>query len=105
MCIRDSIRKRLGRGTLLNTCAKFQGLTLKTAWTLEFCAVKRKNHGLASSLLGFSVFSISGVKLDLTLVLRIQFFEYLREPLYKHALEHLEAARPEKKGHFVFFLR
>jgi len=39
------------------------------------------------------------------LVLRGQFFECLRETLYKHALEQLEAARPEKKGHFIFFLR
>ena len=37
------------------------------------------------------------------LVLRSQFFEYLRETLYKHALEHLEAAGPEKKG-VIFFL-
>ena len=38
-----------------------------------------------------------GVKFGLILVLRSQFFEYLRKPLYKHALEHLEAARSEKK--------
>ena len=36
------------------------------------------------------------VNYDLILVLRSQFFEYLRETLYKHALERLEAARPEK---------
>ena len=42
-----------------------------------------------------------GVKVDLILVLRSQFFEFLRETLYKHALEHLEAAGPEKQmGHF-----
>ena len=34
-----------------------------------------------------------GVKYDLIVVLRSQFFECLRETLYKHALEHLEAAR------------
>ena len=40
------------------------------------------------------------------LVLRSQFFEYLRETLYKHALEHLEAAGPEKEmGRFLFFLQ
>ena len=39
------------------------------------------------------------------MVLRSQFFDHLRETLYKHALEHLEAARPEKKGIFSFFLR
>ena len=40
---------------------------------------------------------ILGVKSYLILVLRNQFFEYLWETLYEHALEHLEAARPEKK--------
>ena len=45
------------------------------------------------------------VKFDIILALRSQFFECLRETLYKHALEQLEAARPEKKGHFIFFLR
>ena len=35
---------------------------------------------------------------NLTLVLGGQFFEYLRETLYKHVLEHLEAARSEKKN-------
>ena len=49
------------------------------------------------ALLGFSVYSILGVKFDLILVLRSRFVEYLRETLYKHALEHLEAARSEKK--------
>ena len=49
-----------------------------------------------------------GFKNDLIWVLRSQFFEYLRETLtlYKHALEHLEAARSENKmGIFFFFLR
>ena len=31
------------------------------------------------------------------LVLLCRVFEYLREPLYAHALEHLKADRPEKK--------
>ena len=42
-----------------------------------------------------------------TSYIRSQFFEYLRESLYKHALEHLEAAGPEKEhlmGRFLFFL-
>ena len=65
---------------------------------LNFCAVKCKNLGLA--LLGFSVYSILGVKFDLILVLRSRFVEYLRETLYKHALEHLEAARSEKQRFF-----
>ena len=46
-----------------------------------------------------------GVKYDIILVLRSQFFEYLGETLYKHALEHLEAVRPEKNGKYIFFLR
>ena len=45
-----------------------------------------------------------GFKFGFILVLRGEFFEYLRETLYKHALEHLEAAGPEKEtGNF--FLR
>ena len=39
--------------------------------------------------------------MDLVLVLRSQFFDFLRETLYKHALEHLEAAGPKKK--IIFF--
>ena len=39
-----------------------------------------------------------GAKYDLMLVLGSQCFEYLRETLYKHALEHPESARPGKKG-------
>ena len=38
------------------------------------------------------------IEFDLILVLRSQFFDFLRETLYKHALEHLEAAGPEKNG-------
>ena len=41
--------------------------------------------------------STLSVKDDLILALRSHIFEYLRETLYKRALEHLEAARPEKK--------
>ena len=45
-----------------------------------------------------------GFKNDLIWVLRSQFFEYLRETLtlYKHALEHLEAARSENKMGIFF---
>ena len=50
----------------------------------------------------FSIYSILGVINDIILVLRSQFFEYLRETLYKHALEHLEAARAEKKWPICF---
>ena len=42
------------------------------------------------------MYSILDVKLDLILA-RSQFFLYLREILYKHALEHLEASGPAKK--------
>ena len=44
-----------------------------------------------------------GVKFDLILVLRSQFFELLRENSYKYVLEHLEAAGSEKKW-VIFFL-
>ena len=71
---------------------------------MDFCAVKCKNHGLASQLLGFSIYSILGVKFDLIMVIRSQFFEFLRETLYKHNLEHLGAAGPEKKMALFFFL-
>ena len=47
------------------------------------------------------MYSISGAKIGLKLALRSQFFDFLRETLYKYALEHLEAAGPEKN---VFFL-
>ena len=42
-----------------------------------------------------------GDKFDLILVLRSQFFDFLRETLYKHALEHPEAVGPEKRSFFL----
>ena len=45
-----------------------------------------------------------GVKFDLISVLRSQFFDFLRETLYKLALEHLEAVGPEQNGSFVLLL-
>ena len=52
------------------------------------------------------IYSILGDKFDLMLVLRSQFFDFFRETLYKHALEHLEAAGPEKNsGSFCFLPR
>ena len=45
-----------------------------------------------------------GVKFDLILILCSQFFEFLRETLYKDALKHLEAAGPEKNRSFLFLL-
>ena len=45
---KKNIRKRFGRGTLY-TCAKISGSNFqKRRGHLEFCAVKCKNHGLAS---------------------------------------------------------
>ena len=38
---------------------------------------------------------------DLILVLSSQFFDFLRETLYKHALEHPEAVGPEKRSFFL----
>ena len=68
---------------------------------LDLCAVNVRK--LRSSHV-FSVDSILGVKYDLILVVRSQFFEYMRETLHKYALKHLEAARLEKKsGKKVFF--
>ena len=43
-----------------------------------------------------------GVRYDTILVLRSQFLKYLGETLYKNGLEHLEAARSEKKEGNVF---
>ena len=93
------------QGHIKHVCKKSGSISQKRRGRLHFCAIKCKNHGLASKLLGFSVYSIFGVYYDLILVLRSQFFEYLRETLYKHALEHLEAACSEKNGSFLFFLR
>ena len=42
--------------------------------------------------------STLGVKYDLTLALRRQILEYLRETFYRHALEYLKPARAEKSG-------
>ena len=101
----EPIRKRLGRGTL-NTCAKnFRVYHSKTAWIFGLLCGKVQKSRLGIVITWFQWIFDSGVKFDLILVLRSQFFEYLRETLYKHALEHLEAARQEKnRGHFLFFL-
>ena len=48
------------------------------------------------------MYLIVGVTFGLTLVLRIQFFDFMRETLYEHALEHLKAGGPEKMGRFFF---
>ena len=71
------------QGHIKHVCKKSGSISQKRRGRLHFCAIKCKNHGLASKLLGFSVYSIFGVYYDLILVLRSQFFEYLRETLYK----------------------
>ena len=48
------------------------------------------------------MYSILGVNFDLLLVLGSHFFVFLRETLYKHALERLEAAGSEKEW-VIFF--
>ena len=89
------------------TRTKFQGLSLKNGvdiWTLVRYSAKitawHRNY------LVLSVYSISGVKIDLLnsigptqSVLRI-----FARNLYKRALEHLEAARPEKENGTCFIL-
>ena len=70
----------------------------KTARSFDLNAAKCKTHSLASYLLGFSVYSILGVKCDLILTSKV--FDYLRYAPYKHALEHLQAARSGKNGSF-----
>ena len=54
-------------------------------------------------VIGLSVNLILGFKYDLISVLPSQLFEYLRETLGKHALEHPEAARSEKQWNKCFF--
>ena len=78
----------LGKGTL-NTCANFQGLPLKNGvdiWT--FVRLSAKIAAWHCNYLVLVYNSILGVKFDLILVLRSQFFDFLRETLYKHALVH-----------------
>ena len=79
---------------------RFRVYLPKTAWTFGLLCGKVQKSLLGIVNLGFSVYSISGVIFDLILALRSQFFEYLRETSHEHALEHLEAARPEKTGVF-----
>ena len=68
---------------------------------LDVCAVKCKLTAWHRYLvLVYTRFR--AIKFYKLLVLRSQFFEYLRENLYKHTLEHLEATRQEKKA--VIFL-
>ena len=82
-----------------------ESISQKRRGHLDFCAVKCKNQGLASQLLGFSIYSISGVKFDL--ILSIGPTQSVLRNLARHSvkhktLEHLEAAGPQKKW-LVFF--
>lgn len=76
---------------------KLRAHLLKTAWTLGPFRGTRANSGIASEVLTFSIKSILGVEYDLILITLIQIFGYLRETLYKDALDHLVAARSEEK--------
>ena len=87
--------KRLGRGTL-NTCAKIQGLSLKNGVDIwNFVRLSAKSTAWHRDCMVLVCILISGVKFDLMLVLRSQFVEFLRDNMYEHALEHLDAAGPE----------
>ena len=90
------------QGHIKHVCKISGSNSQKRRGHLDFSAVKCKNHGSASQLLSFSLHSILSVKFDLILVLRSQFFDFLRETLYKHSLERLEAAGPAKKW-VIFF--
>ena len=95
---KTNIRKRLGKGTF-NTRAEVQGLTLKNGvdiWT--FVRVSAKIMAWHCNYLVLVYTSkYSNLNIDLLLVLRSQFFEFVSKTLYKHVLEHLGAAGPEKK--------
>ena len=65
---------------------------------LDLFAVNVQTLRLRIVILGFSVDSILGGIHDLIFNLRGQFFEYLRETLCRHALEHLEAVLVQKQN-------
>ena len=69
---------------------------------LDRSAVKCINHGLASSLLGFSVYSIMGVKFDLILVLRSRSFEYFARSFAPTCLGAPGSGSSRKKRVIVF---
>ena len=72
---------------------------------LALCAVHVQKLRLRIGITWFQCSFDFGRKYDLILVLRSQFFEYLRETLYKHALTHLEGARSEKNGKNDLFVK
>ena len=82
---------------------KFRVLSLKNG--VAFGALCGKRAKITASPRNYLVsvkIRFWALKMTQTLVLRSQFFEQMREPLCKQALEHLEASRPDKKS---FFLR
>ena len=88
----------------IKTCVQnFRVYLPKTAWTFgPLCGKRAKITTSHRNYLVSVLIRFFGVKYDLIVVLRSQFFEYMRETLYKHALEHLEAACSEKNGEPYF---
>ena len=83
----------------------FRLLSLKNSvyiWTCVRSSAKSTAWHRKYLVLVYTWYSISGDKFELILIPHNQFLDYLREPLYKYSLEHLEAARPDKKW-VVFF--
>ena len=82
-----------------NTCAKWQGLSLKNGVDiLDFCAEKCVIYVAALCLPSFSMGSTLGVKRDLILApIRKQIFEYLRDYFDRHTLPYLQKNKGEKK--------
>ena len=55
----------------MKTCKISGSISKKRRGHLDFCAVKCKNHGFASYLLGFSVDSILSIKYDLIILVEL----------------------------------
>ena len=81
---------------------KENNIRKRPAGHLDFCAVKCKNYGLASLSLGFRVYSMLGVKFDLILVLRSQFFEFLAKLCTNMPWSTWKRLVQKKKGIFFF---
>ena len=59
-----------------HVCKILGSISQKRRRHFDFCAINCKNNSLASWLRGVRVYSNSGVKFDLIVVLRSHFFEY-----------------------------
>ena len=82
-----------------STCANSRGVSLENCVDIwNFVRWTCVNYGFSSWLLGFRVDLILGGKYDLILNLHSQFFDNLREALYKHPWRHLKAARSKKRN-------